>query len=177
MATCGVGGTCFVKNDAIVPFSGTVEILSVNFETSATTSLFNKKMALSAGAGVKEMFNVTAINGSTDILLSTVTAPDGTVLSQHPIPFTAPKNMLLPKATVTATVATTPNPDGSVDVTVSGDKLALYVTLTTSAQGYFSENAYLLIGGKPKIVTFIPVQGFEMSQLKSLRVEHTATYM
>jgi hypothetical protein len=40
-------------------------------------------------------------------------------------------------------VASDKNADGSVDVTVTTDKLALYVTLTTLAQGYFSENAYV----------------------------------
>lgn len=176
MATCGAGGTCYVKNDAIVPFTGTVDITSVNFDTSETKTLYHQQMNMAAGAGVKQMFTVTLPNNTTDILLSTVTAADGSVLSQHPIPLTEPKNMKLPKATVTTKVATQPNSDGTVDVTVSADKLALYVTLTTGAQGYFSENAYLLLGGQPKTVKFIPVQGFEMSQLQSLRVEHVATY-
>jgi len=177
MATCGQGGSCYVKNDAIVPFSGTVEILSVNFATSVTKQLYHEKTTLAAGAGTKQMFTVPTINGTTDILLSTVTADDGTILSQHPVPMTEPKNMKLPQATVTFKVAEQQNADGSVDVTVISDNLALYVTLTTLAQGYFTENAYMLIGGVTKTVQFIPVQGFTMDQLKSLRVEHAATYM
>ena len=56
---------------------------------------------MAAGAGVKQMFTVPVINGTTDILQSTVTAADGTVISRHAIPYTEPKNMKLPKATVT----------------------------------------------------------------------------
>ena len=40
-------------------------------------------------------------------------------------------------------VAPNKNADGTVDVMVTTDNLALYVTLTTLAQGYFSENAYV----------------------------------
>lgn len=43
-------------------------------------------------------------------------------------------------AVIALKVAPDKNADGSVDVTVTTDKLALYVTLTSLAQGYFSEN-------------------------------------
>lgn len=177
IATCGEGGTCYVKNDAIVPFSGTVEIVSVDFATSTTKTIYHQKTTLAAGAGVKSMFNVEAPDGTKEILLSTVTSDDGTVVSHHAIPFAAPKNMSLPKATVTAKVATQPNTDGSVDVTVTTDKFALYVTLTTLAQGRFSENAFVMLGSTTKTIKFLPIEGFEMSQLQSTRVEHAAAYM
>ena len=41
-------------------------------------------------------------------------------------------------------VAPGKNADGSVDVTVTTDKFALYITLTSLAQGYFSENTYVV---------------------------------
>ena len=101
----------------------------------------------------------------------------GEVVNDNWMPMVEPKNMALPKASVGFAVADTANPDGSVDVTVTSDKFALYVTLTTLAQGRFSDNAFCMVGGSLK-VQFIPVQGFELAELKSsLRVEHAAAYM
>ena len=40
LATCGQGGSCYVKNDMIKPFDGTVDIVSINFETSKATTLY-----------------------------------------------------------------------------------------------------------------------------------------
>jgi beta-mannosidase len=74
-----------------------------------------------------------------------------------------------------------PTPDGSVNVTVRTDALALYVTLTTLAQGRFSDNAFLMLP-VPGVVAlqFVPVAGVpaDVAVLtSSLRVEHVATYM
>ena len=175
MASCGAG-QCYLKNDHPTPFSGTVTITSVDFATGKNTTLVSKKVSLAAGAGVTDWFTIPPVDGSKEILLSEVVRDDGTVESHHAIPFAAPKNMSLPKATVTFEAATSPNADGSVDVTITTDAFALYVTLTTLAQGYFSDNAFVMTPGS-RTIQFIPVQGFQMSDLKSLRVEHAAAYM
>merc|ERR1712166_349973 len=60
------------------------------------------------------------------------------------IALTTPGNMKLPHATVTVQAASSANADGSVDVTVTADTVALYVTLTTRAHGRFSDNAFML---------------------------------
>lgn len=99
------------------------------------------------------------------------------MLSKHPIPMAAPKDMVLEKANVAFSVAEAPNDDGSVDVTVKSDKFALWVTFTTLAQGYFSANAFHMLSDETRVIRFIPVQGFDMANLDSLRVEHAATYM
>ena len=62
--------------------------------------------------------------------------------------------MALPKANVKFTVATVANVDGTVDITVTTDKVAVYVTLTTLANGRFSDNAFLLLPTKPMSVQF-----------------------
>lgn len=89
-----------------------------------------------------------------------------------------PKNMLLPKADVTFAIGSAVNSDGSVDVTVVTDKVAVYVTLTTTAQGRFSENAFVMVPGTKKL-SFIPLPtGFDLDELaKTTRVEHAASYM
>jgi hypothetical protein len=116
-----------------------------------------------------------ADDASTSILTATVTASDGTVVSTHPILFTAPKNLKLPKANVQFTIGGTAT---APTVSVTTDNVALYVTLTTLAQGRFSDNAFLLLAGETKELGFIPFVGFDLAQLKSsLRVEHVASYM
>ena len=98
-------------------------------------------------------------------------------MSDNHIAFTYPKHMALPRAKVSFAVADKPNADGSVAVSVSADKFALFVTLTTLAQGRFSDNAFPMRPGTLQL-TFIPVTGFELAELKAtIRVEHAATYM
>jgi hypothetical protein len=103
-----------------------------------------------------------------------VTSSDGAVVSTHPILFTEPRNLKLPKANVRFTL------DGTAaapTVSVTTDNIALYVTLTTLAQGRFSDNAFLLLAGETKELDFVPVAGFELDELKStLRVEHITSY-
>lgn len=207
MATCGANGSCYVKNDAPVPFSGKVHYESFEFATgkskmkgdvplslpvSAVCSMLSiavSRIILSqslmpsdvvvgqAGAGVKKLFTIGEVDGTSEILMVTVTDESGKVISSNPVPYAAPKDMKLPKTEVTAQVASTANSDGSVNVDVTSDGFALYVTLTTLAQGYFSYNAFVMTGKSTVRVTFIPVEGFDVADLKSLRVEHAATYM
>lgn len=66
------------------------------------------------------------------------------IWSDNLIPLTAPAKMALSKANVQFKTATEVNvADGSVDITLTTDKVAVYVTLTTLADGRFSDNAFL----------------------------------
>ena len=58
MASCGEGGTCFVKNDQPAAFNGVVTITSYKFSTGEATVLATKKVSLAAGPGVTEWFDV-----------------------------------------------------------------------------------------------------------------------
>merc|ERR1712110_414655 len=107
-------------------------------------------------------------------MLVVVEDSSGVVVCDNSVVFTAPKNMSLPKAHVSAAVVDAPSSDGSVDIHLTSDAFALYVTLTTLAQGRFSDNAFVMLPGK-KSIRFFPFLGFELSMLKqTLRVEHTA---
>ena len=59
MATCGVGGACFVVNDGILPFTGSVTVEYVGLANSSTTTIYHEDLHLSAGAGVIKPFTVT----------------------------------------------------------------------------------------------------------------------
>merc|ERR1711862_846040 len=89
--------------------------------------------------------------------------------------------MGVPFATVSMLLSEARNDDGTVNVTVSSNKVALYVTLTTRAQGRFSDNAFFL-PATSRVVQFIPHQGHlsdeEFELLKtSIRVEDHSMYV
>ena len=187
MATCGIDEPdypkksapgCVVKNDLPVPFKGNVVISSIDFATGKETVVKSMQLDMAAGPGVVQRFDLgAAVNANGTMLHAVVKDSAGAVVNNNFLPFTEPKNFALPKANVQFTVAKSANADGSVDITVITDKVAVYLTFTTLAQGRFSDNAFVMLPGTQKI-QFLPIQGFLISDLtSSLRAEHAASYM
>merc|ERR1712232_589403 len=186
MATCGRGAdgnvACYVKNDSPRAFTGQVEISLLDWSKSAVeTSLMKLQLNMPAGAGTTQWFEPEGVKlsslGEKAMLQVTVTDSSGAVVCDNPVAFAAPRIMSLPKASVTAIVANQVSPDGTVNIYLNSDHFALYVTLTSLAQGRFSDNAFVMLPGR-KTIRFIPFRGFELAHLKaSLRIEHTASYM
>lgn len=81
-------------------------------------------------------------DGSNCLLLLDVTRNDGTnVMSSHEL-LAPPSALVLPQASVEVTgISACP---GGACITLSSSATALYVTLTTAAQGRFSDNAFIL---------------------------------
>jgi hypothetical protein len=83
--------------------------------------------------------------------------------------------LALPQASVTAAVGA-PAADGSVPISLSASATALFVHLSTLAQGRFSDNSLLLLPGLTS-VSFLPWGALDLPLLKSsLRVEHVQLY-
>lgn len=172
---------CYVKNDSPRPFKGKVSVSSVEFSTGEVHEVKLVPLAMPAGAGTLQWFELAnLVNGTTEMLIVKVLDASGSVLSNNPVAFAHPKDMLLPKA---SEVALSFNVGGQaaagapVPVTIESKRFALYVTLTTLAQGRFEDNAFVMLPGA-KTVMFYPFEGFSLDELKSsLRAEHTATYM
>lgn len=79
--------------------------------------------------------------------------------------------------TVTLSVAPVANPDGSIDVTLNTANVAVFVVLTTLAQGRFSDNVFVLLPAA-MTVQFIPFGPLDRAVLVgTLRVEHLASYL
>jgi len=167
-----------VKNDLPAPFKGNVVISSIDFATGKETVVESMQLDMAAGPGVVVQFGLNAtIDANGTMLHAVVKDSASAVVTSNFIPFTAPKNFALPKANVQFTVAKSANADGSVDITVVTDKVAVYLTFTTLAQGRFSDNAFVMLPGT-QTIQFLPIQGFLMSDLtSSLRAEHVASYM
>ena len=116
-----------------------------------------------------------------------ITPTNYQVVSSHISLHMAPKDLNISRA-VNVSVVKVDATTGIVTVRNNdADDAALYVTLTTQAQGRFKENCFLLPAGATKEVRFVPplVSGLAgvlpTAQLKLLaqttRVEHVGMYM
>ena len=184
-STCGSDGAggvaCYVKNDSPRPFKGDVTVSSVAFATGKSTAVKRLALDMPAGAGTTQWFPLGArVSGRTEMLMVVVTDSGGAVQSTNPVGFAYPKDMVLPKSTVTfkigAPVDAAGAGAGAVPIVLHADGFALYVTLTTLAQGRFGDNAFVMLPGS-RTVLFHPFEGFAAAELAaSLRVEHAAGY-
>ena len=120
-----------------------------------------------------------------EVVVSEAGATTAAALISHNIqPFVPPLRMQLPRANVTVDVGLPFGDQNEVQLSVhsEGGAIALYVVLTTAAEGRFSENAFLLEGGKgTKNMSFVswrPLTEAVVELLKSsIRVEHLAEYL
>jgi hypothetical protein len=89
----------------------------------------------------------------------------------------APAQLALPRASVNVTVGAARPGDGAVRVDVSADAFALYVWLSTLAQGRFDANFFAMRAGQ-RSVYFLPFAGFNATEFAAtLRAEHVGLYL
>lgn len=190
VATCGTDSThghsksappvCYVTNDGIDAFAGNVTIRTIPL-AAGTPAVSVVPIQLAAGPGVRSWFSMDAAAWElgelgTHVFACEVVSAAGAVVSNHVILPQPPQGLKLQPAKVGFSVGAAIGADGTVPITVTpGENPALYVTLTTLAQGRFSDNAFLLEPGAAKVIGFHPFEGFALEELKaSLRVEHLA---
>eukprot|EP01048_Picozoa_sp_COSAG05_P012064 COSAG05_NODE_1183_length_5592_cov_2.043328_2_plen_144_part_00 len=76
----GGGVVCYVKNDSPKPFKGTVDVSAVTFASGKSSSLKKLTLDMPAGAGTTQWFSLPgAVDGTSEILIATVTDSAGTV--------------------------------------------------------------------------------------------------
>ena len=190
MAACGrpyrsQKFACYVSNarpDA--PFAGALALTTVDLATGAEAPWETFDVAVAAGPAALAWLqpNATLPNATTTLLVARLTdAATGRVFDDHVVHLTAPANLAVRRAALAAALAPQPNADGSVDVAVTTDAAALFVTLTAAAAGRFSDNAFLLLPGAPRTVQWRPFApgdaAADYALLKAtLRVEDHSAY-
>ena len=93
------------------------------------------------------------------------------MLSRNLLALTAPGQLILPSATVTASV------DNDGVISLRATATAVYVWLSTLAQGRFAQNGIVLRPGTTTI-EFVPFGTLDLATLKaSLRVEHLQQHL
>ena len=125
---------------------------------------------MSSGAGVSEWDDVKSavpLDPTVTVLVATIQNTSGHVVHRNTMPLSPPTHMRLMNANVTVHVE-------GLRVTVTSDAPALFVVLTTAAQGRFEDNAFLLKGGS-RTLDFIPFMSDQEDTLRrTVRVEHLA---
>ena len=192
MSACGYIGRsktfdCFISNASpLSTFEGTLSITAVDLESGNELLWASLPVNVSIGPGALSWVSPSASlpNASTTILVANLLDVNGTSSDEHIVHLTAPVHMLVPKANVSAVVASQPNLDGTVNITISSNTVALFVTLTSSAPGRFSDNAFLYrpLSSPNRIITWTP---FEMGNAtedidllqKTLRVDDMSAYL
>merc|ERR1712216_592317 len=102
---------------------------SVAFSSGKVAAVKTVELDMPAGAGVIQWFTLdSAVNGTQEMLMVSVTDSAGTVVCDNPVAFAHPKNMSLPKASVSFEVGAQEEGGGPVAITLSSDNFALYVT-------------------------------------------------
>ena len=189
MATCGdLAGSKNGTNESYISnyrvsskFMGTVTLTAYDhFGNGAGVVVTKTPFALPEGPGMLEWFTADLPSGNTTSIISTVHNEEGAVISEHTVQLIKPMDMRVPAAKLSLKIAETANKDGSIDIAVSSDKVALWVTLTTLAQGRFSDNIFFL-PATTKTIKFMPFSpstaASDYDALKtSLRVEDFSMY-
>lgn len=181
---CGAEGQCYVKNDSPIHeiSSGTVilELVSlVSGEPAAQATRLPIKLSLGPAAisffcaadgsllgpctpWSTLLSSASCKSDASDCILfaSVVDNGSGDLLASNQC-LLAPPSAFLPILRlpgISFKLEQPPPPVGSpIRVSVSAESPALFVTLTTLAQGHFDNNAFFLSPGKPVDVLFIPL--------------------
>jgi beta-mannosidase len=190
LIACGVQGDlgsslwCYVKNDSPNPVSGVLSVTAVEFANAATTTtIYSSAASLQPGPGTLEWIKVALpanFNHEANLLVGQLTTSTNTVLSYNTILLAPPYQLSgLTNFTVMVSVASKPNPDQTVTITLTKNSpaLGLYVTLTTAANGRFSDNSFLMTTNVAT-VQYIPFSTLDLPTLTStIRVEHLGNYV
>ena len=133
---------------------------------------------LSAAAG-------SPVAMATCVLIVDAVSASGEMITHNVVALAPPKGMELPK-NVSVGAKVTSTPEGTVEVSLEakGGGVALYVVMTTSLAGRFSDNAIVLAPDTPVSVTFLPfgelaekpAADLATELAGELRVEHLAQH-
>jgi beta-mannosidase len=196
IAAANDGRVLVRSDDAFGTTSATAAVSLLHVATGAVTPLGSGPVALPRGAAATTWLCTDgataagrvcptlqsvlpgagcAADGSDCVLLLNLTTTGGVFVVDN-FELLAPLwKVQLPPATVTAAVGA-PAADGTVPITLTASATALFVHLTTLAQGRFSDNSLILLPGNT-VVSFLPWGPLDVGLLTtSLRVEHVKMY-
>ena len=185
--TCGKGRTdntqlCYIRNDAFQGMVGNALIYAIDLTNSHITPHFMQSgISLASGPGAVQWLDIPAVANPNSTVLRAVFIDSVTseVVARTTILFTTPQFLTLSPVQLSVRVSSSVNKDASVDITIAkkaDSPAAVWVTLTTMAQGRFSDNSFIMAENEV-VVQFIPFGALDTVLLrKSLRVETANDY-
>jgi len=191
-ATCGANAFCFVKNDSPYKRNVSIDINLMHLQTGKVTTTHQQLSQLKEGAGVSEWFcannncnNLPQVltdagcsNTGRDCIFEVVVKDVNTKeeIMTNRVAITNPGNMTLSKVEITKQIGAVSDGKVKVGLSVSGG-VAMYVVLTTSVGGLWSDNALVMVPGESYTLTF---EFFGTPDLdtftKTLTIEHVQMY-
>ena len=169
-AACDRTGRCYVRNDrSHRSFAGAVTIDAVDVATGRVRPLLSKPISLAPGPAVVERFSAPlgAVDATRTLCLIKCVDDAGVVVSSSELILARPADLRLPVARIKYKAR-------GREVVLETNATALFVVLTTRAQGRFADNAFALLPGR-KTLEFLPFGTFDAGLFAaSLRVEHLA---
>ena len=178
-ATANGSALCYVRNDLVRDFKGTVTVEAIHFTSGKATRLSTALVSLAAGGGTTAFLcaanstglssgkpdcgsfediyrEVGCVNGAADCMLNiTVVSLSGTPTSRSMLPLGVPSSFKLPPVAISHSIKPTAAGASSVEVSLASNATATYVWLSTTEQGRFSDNAFVLLPGVEKTVEFL----------------------
>eukprot|EP01083_Nonionella_stella_P294099 1000023_1 len=182
MAACGKAGKCFIRNDGMEDFKGNIRVEC--WSKNGVEILLDREVIMHPTT--IEYFNITTQTkmAESDYILSIgILNDEGRKVMNQNIALMAPPvllSFLRSDARITIESASIQNRD--ILLTLKTDHTALFINLSTSVEGDFSDNAFSMSSDTKKIVKFAFSRCCNLqidlnSFLASLRVEHVAMYL
>jgi hypothetical protein len=181
-ASCGFFSSkayaCFCRNDGIKPFRGALLIESLDLSSGLASTIANRQVNVREIGAFRrafylpryDFFSLTLKIRLTEIfylpngppkddeafVLSAIDVGGDVLIDEYVVLGNVPKNLSGLSSNVTITVLSIEaNEKGDAIIALQSDAVALYVVLTTLAEGSFDENAFLLKPtGSPKVRYF-----------------------
>lgn len=206
LATCGEGGVCFARTDALLPLNATVEVAvhalaarAVSRQGAQPVRAASIALALPEGPAV-EWFSLPpdlldGLRADSHFLTVTVLASapaHRAPLSAHALLLVPPHKLApLQRAHINASIgggSVACDPEGygqgrgllprwCTPVTLRASGTALFVTLSAAVDGHFSHNCLPLLAGEERVVFFASEELPDLRALRSsLRVDDLSAH-
>jgi len=188
----------FVRSDdAFAPLAGTATLSLLHLGNGAATLARTVPVALPRGGAATTWACAATVDAASDkcapwaallpaagcaadgsdcvAMLELRDASSGALLADNFELLAPPYALALPNATVAAAVGAVAPDGASVHVALTASATALFVTLTTAAQGRFSDNAFIMAPGAAGVdfICWGPCDAVLLAS--SLRVEHAVS--
>ena len=180
-STANGSALCYVRNALPNEFTGIVTVEAIHYTAETTTRLSTVPVSLAAGADTVGFFcadaNCSALaagmpaaecptfddlrrqagctDGAADCMINVTVASNGTPTSGSMLPLGLPSSFKLPPGAISHSIKLTAAGSHSVEVSLTSNATAIYVWLSTTEQGRFLDNAFVLLPGVEKTVEFL----------------------
>jgi hypothetical protein len=182
-AACGKDDRCYIRNNGVRQVDASVWLEAWNLSESKPTVAMDHRFRLGGGCHSTERFSLPpAFLANADVVLIGIedSHTGDSLMGPTVVLDVPPHAMPRLSSEVNITVQVRKLENGAASLQLSTDRLALYMFISTEAEGRFSENAFHLRPHELKTIMFDPLTSNDVVDTelleKTLRIEHLGTY-